>query len=535
MRLFQFMRARLGRRIYLAGFFSLLTGVCNTTLIGSFNGVIQHGANLELIGLFLGAIAVYLYATRSFGQIMLVATQGAVREIRADLLTRAMACELARFEQIPHAAIQTAINEDTTELSRSPEILSMVLTSCFTVLTCFIYLCWLSPLAFLLVLLCLLVGGLIYAKVSTRAFQAWEQARTSREDFLQLVEHLLHGFKELKMNAARQHAFLQGDLLRRGQDNYTLEVEGGKQFIGAVMLGGILIYGAIGLFSFTGQSWLGLEAEPFAATILVLLYLTPTFQQVLDLIPLLGQMDIALSRVEALGERLSAAASARPERTAEGAGAPITSTWRQFSLEGISYSYPAAEGVEPFRIGPLDLTLTRGEVVFIIGGNGSGKTTLLKLLVGLYQPQHGSLAIDGQRWQPGELAHRQCFAPLFADFHLFDRHYGAELDEADLLQLLKVLEIDHKVSFRDGAWTTLDLSQGQRKRLGLLQAVLDPAPILVLDEFAADQDPQFRAKFYREILPMLTRRGKTVVAITHDENYFSQADRIVHMSEGQII
>ncbi len=183
----------------------------------------------------------------------------------------------------------------------------------FLPLTRAVLLCWLSPLAFLLVLLCLLVGGLIYAKVSTRAFQAWEQARTSREDFLQLVEHLLHGFKELKMN------------------------------------------------------------------------------------------------------------------------------------------------------------------------------------------------------------------------------YGAELDEADLLQLLKVLEIDHKVSFRDGAWTTLDLSQGQRKRLGLLQAVLDPAPILVLDEFAADQDPQFRAKFYREILPMLTRRGKTVVAITHDENYFSQADRIVHMSEGQII
>ena len=77
-------------------------------------------------------------------------------------------------------------------------------------------------------------------------------------------------------------------------------------------------------------------------------------------------------------------------------------------------------------------------------------------------------------------------------------------------------------------------SGGQRQRLAIARAVLRNAPILVLDEWAADQDPQFRRKFYREILPELKRRGLTIVAVTHDDHYFDAAERRLHMEEGRL-
>jgi putative ATP-binding cassette transporter len=96
------------------------------------------------------------------------------------------------------------------------------------------------------------------------------------------------------------------------------------------------------------------------------------------------------------------------------------------------------------------------------------------------------------------------------------------------------LEIEDKTRVQDGEFTTLDLSGGQRKRLALLVAMLEDRPIIVLDEWAADQDPVFRKKFYEVILPELKRQGKTIIAITHDDRYFEGADRQLKLEDGQI-
>ncbi|MBV8965468.1 MAG: ABC transporter ATP-binding protein, partial [Mycobacteriaceae bacterium] len=95
--------------------------------------------------------------------------------------------------------------------------------------------------------------------------------------------------------------------------------------------------------------------------------------------------------------------------------------------------------------------------------------------------------------------------------------------------------LEHKVQVRDGVFSTIDLSQGQRKRLALLTAYLEDRPIYVFDEWAADQEPQFRDVFYTEIITGLARRGKTVIVITHDDRYFHCADKIVKLDFGQIV
>jgi putative ATP-binding cassette transporter len=124
---------------------------------------------------------------------------------------------------------------------------------------------------------------------------------------------------------------------------------------------------------------------------------------------------------------------------------------------------------------------------------------------------------------------------VFSDFHLFKRLFGlTDALPATIDALLHLLEIEDKTKVQDGEFTTLDLSGGQRKRLALLVAMLEDRPVIVLDEWAADQDPVFRRKFYEVILPELKRQGKTIIAITHDDRYFEGADRQLKLEDGQI-
>ncbi len=69
----------------------------------------------------------------------------------------------------------------------------------------------------------------------------------------------------------------------------------------------------------------------------------------------------------------------------------------------------------------------------------------------------------------------------------------------------------------------------------MIIALLENRPLLLLDEWTADQDPQFRLFFYTQLLPKLKSQGKTIVLINHDDRYFSTADRVIKMEYGQII
>ena len=181
--------------------------------------------------------------------------------------------------------------------------------------------------------------------------------------------------------------------------------------------------------------------------------------------------------------------------------------------------------------------LDPGQVTFIVGGNGSGKSTLAKLITGLYAPHSGSLSLNGELITHGNVEwFRQNASAVFTDFHLFEDYLGFRRPGIDdeVRRYLDQMQISHKVSVHDGRLSTLALSQGQRKRLTLVTALLEDRPIYVFDEWAADQEPQFREVFYRNILADLKRAGKTVVVITHDDRYFDVADQLVKLDFGQL-
>lgn len=211
---------------------------------------------------------------------------------------------------------------------------------------------------------------------------------------------------------------------------------------------------------------------------------------------------------------------------------PSPAVFKKITMRSVRYVHT---GNQAFAIDDIDLTLQKGEIVFLTGGNGSGKTTLLRVLTGLYPRTSGGLQLNGQevaKMPPQD--YRELFSGVFADFYIFDRPFGLDEQElSDFSDWLKLLGIRDLLGEDLTKISADHLSTGQRKRVALALALAEQRPILVLDEWAADQDPETRKRFYEEILPSLKVEGRTIFAITHDEQYFHLCDRRLHMIEGQ--
>jgi putative ATP-binding cassette transporter len=251
-------------------------------------------------------------------------------------------------------------------------------------------------------------------------------------------------------------------------------------------------------------------------------------------LPVFGRAKVSLQKVRQLGDQL--------KKQAVQADAPnkceVCTGFSGLSLQGVTHSFHREKENRNFTLGPINLSFKSGELVFLVGGNGSGKTTLAMLLIGLYMPEQGGIRWNGEAVDDHNRDnYLQNFSVIFSDFYLFDELYGFDNGEnhALIADYLQRLHLHHKVRVDNGRFSSVNLSQGQRKRLALLVAYLEDRPFYIFDEWAADQDPEFKHLFYTELLPALKARGKTVLVISHDDRYFYLADRCVKLEEGQIV
>jgi putative ATP-binding cassette transporter len=250
-------------------------------------------------------------------------------------------------------------------------------------------------------------------------------------------------------------------------------------------------------------------------------------------IPIIASANSAADRVEQLESKLSQIVTLSEEITAE-----PPKSFSKIEMRDIEFHYPGRTSDSVFRVGPFNFTLNSGDLVVLTGGNGSGKSTFMKLLAGLYRPASGELLLDGSPVGDDNYEYyRNLITAIFPDFHLFQRLYGIpDPDPGELTSMLTQFRLQDKTQLTHGEFRTVDLSSGQRRRLALIVAQLEKRPLLMLDEWAADQDPEFRRKFYFEFLPALHRAGVTVVAISHDDRYIDEMDvpmRRLRMDEGR--
>jgi putative ATP-binding cassette transporter len=359
----------------------------------------------------------------------------------------------------------------------------------------------------------------------------------AREENDKLYHHFqaqTEGIKELQQHRARRQAFLS-QVLQVTASAFRRHTVAGMAIYSVIRSWGhLLFYVVIGLLLFVLPALYDIPAPIITGYTLSLLYMMTPVASILNALPDLGHANVALQKVETLGLSLAKHTRAGDRITPLPA---LVSSWGRLELMGVTYTYYREQEDRSFLLGPVDLTFCPGELVFLIGGNGSGKTTLAKLLVGLYVPETGTIRLHGQPiTDENREPYRQHFSAVFSDFYLFENFLGLHPENLDTRarDYLVQLQLNHKVQVEDKRLSTLDLSRGQRKRLALLTAYLEDRACYVFDEWAADQDPLFKQFFYRQLLPELKARGKTVVVITHDAPYFHLADRCLMMEGGKM-
>lgn len=519
--------------VALAVFAGIGSGLCGVGLIALIN--VEMGANRPASPLlawsFVG-LCVAAAATRVVAQAAMVRlAQGSIARLAAQLCRRTLALPLRQFEEIDPARLLAVLTDDTIVLSNALIGIPLICINGPIVVACLAYVGWLSPMVLLSALgvaIPALLGYQVLASLGMR------RLRVGREGQDALVAHyrtLASGFRELKLHGPRREAYL-----RDGVDSASAAVRdhnaaGLTLFALAGSWGQAAFFGYIGLLLFVLPRFAGVGREPLTGAVLVTLYIMSPLDVIVTWIPVLGRARISLVKIEQLGVTLNA-------RDAEADPLPGSSPveFESIRLADVEYSYMHGADRE-FTLGPLDLELNPGEIVFLVGGNGGGKTTLVKLLAGLYTPERGSVELDGEAVDPACLErYRRLFSVAYADGHVFDSLVGpdhAGLDQAAREELAR-LELEGKVQVAAGRFSTTDLSLGQRKRLALLSLLLEDRPVCVFDEWAANQDPHFKRVFYQEILPQLRTKGKAVLVITHDENYFHVADRVLKLEAGRV-
>lgn len=514
-----------------------LSGFSNTVLLAIINSAVQGGAagtrSLRYLLLFALAFGVYAISFRwTFNKVTEIVEEILLR-LRVRIADKIRQADLLSLERIDQAEIFNLLTSQARLISEAAGSLSSALQSSIMLLFAALYLAIISVPAF--IFCTVLLGATVPAYMRRmRGANEWIQKTSDQEvEVFSTIRDLLDGFKEVKLNENRSRD-LMVDIAGEAATLRALKVKTADMF----NMNYIAAYGAfyfmIAAVIFLLPRLVTLAPADMLKVMMTVLFIIGPLGTVIVGIQSLSKSNVAVSNMVLLEERLDRFMQGRHDE----AGAPAAPTdFTELRMEAIAFHYVDRDGNEVFRVGPLDFAVRKGEVVFIMGGNGSGKTTFLKLLTGLYPPDSGRLLVDGVAVGPGGMrAYRARFSAIFADFYLFRKLYGLANVDAEVVQRLLVqFRLQDKTAFAGDRFTNLDLSTGQRKRLAMIVALLEDRPIYVFDEWAADQDPEFRRYFYEELIPELVARGKTIIAVTHDDRYLHAADRVVKMELGQIV
>jgi cyclic peptide transporter len=514
---------------------SVLSGLANAMVIFLITGSLSPGFRerlLYMVYYFLLAMLLYILGRKVISTKLTRITFDIVYDMRMRLLEKVFYTSYQRFENLDRGRVFATINDDTGQIGNSANIFVTMLTSIITILGCFIFLATIAFWATIVTIGVILCITVLYYIVSQKAQIYMEEARDTRDVFMRLLNGLIDGFKELSIHFNKKREY-RDDLEKTTDEFRNKTVVAMVKFINAFMVGESMLIAILGAVGFAVPK-LFPEIQTFTliSFIMILLYLIGPITGILATIPQVMQISVAWRRVKEFIKDIPA--NLDPEEM-EKLELNIKHV-DHIEAKGVTFKYESENEDDAFSVGPVDFEAKRGEVVFIIGGNGSGKTTLAKLLTGLYIPHEGSILVDGKvvnNYQLGEY-----FSTVFSGYHLFEKLYNIDLSDEEKQkegeEYLKTLHLAGKVSFEADSLSTIDLSGGQRKRLALLQCYLEDCPIYLFDEVAADQDPEFRKFFYRELLTRMKEKGKIVIAITHDDHYFDVADKVIKMDMGNI-
>jgi putative ATP-binding cassette transporter len=489
-------------------------------------------STLTAIG-FIVLLIVYRLCQRHLISRASEAIEAALHDWRQRIAAKTMRLSLRDIEDISPGRLVDGLARHYAPLSQSIVTLVAGVEATILLLFMFGYLVVLSPSA---ALLTVIVAGLCvvgYMNVAAQLSETMNDTATLSAQLDSLSESSIKGAKELRLNAQKRDAVLD-DMVSNSEALYHRRSDTARIFAEVISSGNTASYLMAGAVVFVLPLISSTEKSEVAAIVMAVIFLIGPIGGLIGSLQQLSIARFAVRSILQFEESVDAKLEVKDD-------ALVTEDFSQFEeilLQSVCYTHRSAMDIDtPFAIEDVTLRLRRGQLIFITGGNGSGKTTALRVLAGLYPRDEGVISIDGRRIAPRpDQAYRDLFATVFADFHVFARPYALSAEGlATLEHWLTRLNIRSKLPADLAQGFNPDaLSTGQRKRLALALALAEDRPVLVLDEWAADQDPATRGRFYEQILPELQKAGKTIIVVTHDERYFDAADVHLHMSDGRL-
>jgi len=521
-------------------FMSGLGGVSNASILAAINAGVQDSTNGQKPGLWaamLFLVALFLFMkTQEFVTITATAEiEAIIHKLRVRIMDMIRRSELLEVEKIGRSRIVAAVTSDTAVLTQASNMLCFTIQGAVLIFFVGLYVAYLSIAAFVLTFVIVVGAGTIFHHKNKRlAAQKSESAAWERRLFDRLTD-FLDGFKEVRLNRSRSDD-LYADATEVSMTAANIKIRTQAETFKMIVTSQVSMYVLLGAVVFVAPNLSdSLGGTSIAKATTALLFIVGACFGLVQSIPILLNANAAADRIGRLEAALETALSAVEPR-------PLTERkhFDKIEMQNVVFRYTDRFSDTVFKIGPIDFTLNAGELVFITGGNGSGKSTFLRVLSGLYPPDSGEIFVDGTRINDNTRDdYRALISAIFFDYHLFQRLYGIDdPDPAELDALFRKFKLEDKTSLVDGSFRTLDLSGGQRRRLALIVSLLEKRPIMLLDEWTAEQDPEYRRKFYDELLPDMLRAGATVIVITHDDRLLNELHlpaRKIRMDEGRIV
>ena len=546
MRLIQFIEKETSKPYKQILLIVTIAGIANSLLLGIVNHATQAVADNENLTqyfwLYMVAFALFLYAQWFAFERAIITIEDAIYNVRIRLTRKIRQVELPFMEEQGSNSLYARFTQSDMLISQAiPQITGAAQMSVLLIFS-FLYLAYISFLSFLISMAGILVSAALFLAKTRRIKALLQEVKQKEVSYFKSISHLINGFKEVKINRKKGQAILQ-NIATESAEIEKIKLEVGKQESRLWGHGRILVYTLLPVLIFVIPSISDIHTDNIYKISSTILFLTGPIAILINTMPVLNRVNLSIDELVSLeaemDQVISKAFSRRNgDEKEEGCSNLIFSDFKEISMKNVSFNYTSDSGnSSDFCAGPFNETIYKGELLFIIGGNGSGKSTYLKLLTGLYYPENSNLFVDSIAIDKTSYpAYRDLFSAIFTDFHLFDKFYGIEnIDSGKVNYWLEKMKMQDKVEYQNGGFTRTSLSTGQRKRLAFIAAILEDKPILVMDEFAADQDPQFRQYFYETLLPEIKAMGKTVVAVTHDDHYFHVADRLLKMEEGRMV
>lgn len=452
--------------------------------------------------------------------------------MRMRLYERILGTPYAVIEGIGSARLTLAVLEDVRRIVAGAQKLPDLIIGSVTILGMLGLLLFLDLGVFVFVIEALVFAFLTYQIPMSLVDRRLRRARELYDELSRAIRGLIHGIKELKLSGVKRATYLD-KVLRAQESEFQSSQRQATSIMAALnSYGDMLGFIVIGVLAFCIVNYRSISQDGLIVIIMSLLYLSGPVALITNALPALMAARVSFDNIGRLFGELSE--QDKPAAAQDGGSA----NWNRIELSEVRYRHRGDAHRDGFEIGPIDMEIRKGEITFIAGGNGSGKSTLGKIITLLYEPSSGSIRFDDERIEESCAdRYRRGISAIFTDYHLFDRLLG-DLDSQKLASAQRHIEelgLSSQVSVGAAGFSTVELSDGQKKRLALVAAFLDDSQLYLFDEWAADQDPVFKQRFYTQVLPRLKAQGKAVVVISHDDRYFESADRIFFMEHGRIV